>query len=290
MKHALISTVAGIALAAALPAAQAAGHYVPGVEGIQAGSVPPPGRYYLGYLVQYDIDEVSGAPGRNEGSVSALANRFAWITSHKILGADYGVEAIVPLQSVSLTFGGIGYNGTDRGLGDVYLGPVVLGWHGARWDGVFALGQWFDTGDYSASRPSSVGLGYGSTMITLGGTYYPDAQKAWSATALARYEINAEREDSDITPGDGLSVEWGLARRVGGLQLGLVGYYQEQVSDDEGTGAGDLRPRRNAFGLELNYPVVDHGLFLKFAAYGESSASDGATEGSLLRMTLIKTF
>jgi hypothetical protein len=42
-----------LALAASLCAglgAQAAGHYVPGVEGVQAASVPPPGVYYVGYL------------------------------------------------------------------------------------------------------------------------------------------------------------------------------------------------------------------------------------------------
>ncbi len=36
----------------------AGGHYVPGVEGIQAATVPPPGTYYLGYFVHYSIDEL----------------------------------------------------------------------------------------------------------------------------------------------------------------------------------------------------------------------------------------
>lgn len=291
MKHELKAALAGAALAAAVPAAQAAGHYVPGVEGIQAASVPPPGRYYLGYLVNYNISEVSGASGHNTGSVTALANRFVWISGHKVLGADYGVEAIAPVQSNSLSFGGIGYNGTDSGLGDVYVGPVVLGWHGKQWDGVFALGEWFDTGSYSASKPSSVGLGYRSTMITLGGTWYPDAQKQWSASVLSRYEINSKKRHSDITPGNGLSVEWGVARQIGGgMQVGLVGYYQEQTSKDSGTGANDLRPRRNAVGVQFDYPIPSHGLFLKFAAYGETSASDGATKGSLVRMTIVKAF
>ena len=30
---------------------------MPGVEGMQAASVPPPGFYYLGYLLNYDIDD-----------------------------------------------------------------------------------------------------------------------------------------------------------------------------------------------------------------------------------------
>jgi hypothetical protein len=30
--------------------------------------------------------------------VTALANRFVWITNYKLLGADYGMEAIVPVM------------------------------------------------------------------------------------------------------------------------------------------------------------------------------------------------
>ena len=63
----------------ATTAAHADGHYVPGVEGMQAASVPPPGFYYLGYLVDYNIDSFrapgssDNLPGRNKGTVVALA-------------------------------------------------------------------------------------------------------------------------------------------------------------------------------------------------------------------------
>lgn len=269
----------------------AAGHYVPGVEGIQAASVPPPGIYYLGYLINYNINEISGAPGDNTGTVSVLANRGVWISSHKFLGADYGMEAIAPIQANSLTFNGIGYGGTSRGLGDIYLGPVVLGWHGSNWDGVFALGEWLDNGSYSASIPSSVGLGYKSTMLTLGGTFYPDVKKEWSASILARFEKNGTQSQTGITPGNGLSVEWGIAKQIGGgKQLGLVGYYQDQTSNNSGPGASPLNPRKSAIGIQFDYPILDHGLFLKFAGYTEYSANGGAVKGNLLRMTIVKAF
>ncbi|WP_257646278.1 hypothetical protein [Ottowia beijingensis] len=47
-------------------------------RGMQAASVPPPGFYYLGYLLNYDIDDFrapgtkSNLPGHNRGTVSAL--------------------------------------------------------------------------------------------------------------------------------------------------------------------------------------------------------------------------
>ncbi len=49
-------------MAAALNAAAGVGHYVAGVEGLQDASVPPPGTYYLGYLVNYNIDDLK-VPG-----------------------------------------------------------------------------------------------------------------------------------------------------------------------------------------------------------------------------------
>lgn len=268
----------------------AAGHYVPGVEGIQAGSAPPPGVYYIGYLVNYNISGIDGAPGHNTGTVSVLANRGVWITPYKFLGANYGMETIVPVQSNSFTFNGLGYSGTTRGVGDVYVGPVVLGWHGENWDMTFALGEWLDNASYSSTTPSSIGLGYKSTMLTLGGTYYPDAKKEWSISALARFERNGSQSQTGITPGNGLSVEWGIGRQIGGgKQIGLVGYYQDQTSNNSGPGASPYNPRKSAIGVQFDYPILEHGLFLKFAGYHEYSVSN-APRGNLLRMSIVKVF
>src|SRR5450830_615151 len=138
---------AAVALAAAL-SAQAGGHYVAGVEGIQAASVPPPGTYYLGYLVDYNIEHLKAPgtsndiPGSNTGTVVALANRVVWISPYKFLGADYGMETIVPVLSTSLTFNTPGISETQSGIADVYVGPLVLGWHGGNWDAVAAAGVW----------------------------------------------------------------------------------------------------------------------------------------------------
>ena len=74
-----MATAATALFASAITSASASGHYVAGVEGLDAGSAPPPGFYYLGYLVDYQIDSISGAPGENKGNVSAYVNRLTWI-------------------------------------------------------------------------------------------------------------------------------------------------------------------------------------------------------------------
>jgi hypothetical protein len=283
-------------LYAVAPAAQAGGHYVPGVEGIQAASVPPPGNYYLGYLVHYDIGSFrapgssAALPGSNSGSVTALANRFAFITKTKLLGADYGFEAIVPVLRKSLQLGALGFDGRETGIGDVYLGPVVLGWHGQRWDAVAAVGVWLDNAD--SDTPVAPGNGYRSTMLTFGGTFYSDDTRTASGSALFRYELNS-RSDSGIQPGAQLTLEWGLARPVGPVQLGLVGYQQWQLGRDSGTGAGPAKSGRHALGAEVVWPRMDIGFIFKGAVYREYSAKGGngpEPRGNLLRVTVIKPF
>lgn len=296
MKNRTASAALALLGALAMGAAQADGHYVPGVEGLQAASVPPPGFYYLGYLVNYHIDQFrapgtrSNLPGDNHGTVTALANRLAWITPYKLLGADYGMEAIVPVLRTSLTVSAAGIADRRSGVGDVYLGPLVLGWHGPQWDAVAAAGVWLDSA--STGQPASPGKGFASTMLTGGMTYYFDGAKTISGSALMRFERNG-KTDAGFRPGQQATLEWGLGKSFGPVQAGLVGYSQWQTSDDRGPGASTQRASRHALGAELVYPVPGAGLFLKGALYKELRAEAGTgaqPKGSLLRLTLVKAF
>lgn len=286
-RQALCSLATALLLAS--PAALAVtGHYVPGVEGVKGASVPPAGTYYRGYAVHYDIEQLNDGngnalPGSNTGSVTALANRFIHITDQKLLGADYGFETIIPIQHASLDFA----DSSDTGVGDIFVGPVVLGWHGQQWDAVFAAGLWLDTG--STDEPASAGKGYKSTMLTLGGTYYPDPAKSWSFSALSRYEINFD-DDNGVDRGDSLLVEWGLGKRLdNGVELGLVGYDGWQLDDNTGGGAQPGKQQKHALGLEAGYfwPSLGFGLN---AAYLDEYKVENGPEGGLFRLTLTKVF
>lgn len=278
----------------ALVGAHAEGHYVPGVEGIQAASVPPPGLYYLGYMANYNAEQFktpgtsTALPGDNKATIFALANRLAWISNTRVLGADFGMETIVPVQSTSLTLNAAKISDTQSGFGDVYLGPVVLGWHGSNWDAVGAAGFWLKSAD--SSSPASAGKGFASTMLTAGATYYFDAAKSISGSALLRYELN-DSKSNGIKPGDQISLEWGFAKVLGSTQVGLVGYDQMQISNDSGTGASTNKSERHAIGAEVVLPLMSSGVILKAAAYKEyqSQAGTGAEPlGNLLRFTFVK--
>lgn len=285
-----------LALAAALlaGAAHAEGHYVTGVEGLQGSSVPPAGNYYLGYLVNYDINSFrapNDAKLQGDGKVTALVNRFVKITDTKLLGADYGFETIIPVIRTSLDIKAAALNDSDSGVGDVYLGPLVLGWHGPQWDAVAAAGLWLDTASHNT--PVAAGKGYKSTMLTGGVTYYFDPAKSISGSALFRFERHG-KNDAGIRPGNQLSLEWGVGKNLGAYQLGVVGYSQWQLSEDSGPGANNLKSSKHALGAEVVYPVPGAGMFLKGAFYKEYSVEGGggapSAKGNMLRATLVKAF
>ncbi|GGJ07869.1 SphA family protein [Halopseudomonas pertucinogena] len=289
-----------LTLAAPLSALAANGHYVPGIEATGGAFLPPaPGLYYRAYLVHYDITDVvdpSGdtLPGSNSGSVSALANRFVWVSGRKFLGADYGVETIIPVQRTTLNFKGLGVDSSESGVGDVYLGPVVLGWHGSQWDAVFAAGVWLDTAEHDARDPASIGRGHHTTMLTLGGAWHFDEQRRWSVSALSRYEIKGEQDDTHITPGDSWLVEWALTHRLeSGLEVALAGFDAWQLEADSGTPSND-KLERHAAGIELGYGWRELGMELRGAVYHEYSTRAGSSgvqpEGNLFRLALTKAF
>lgn len=291
MRTTKLLTAAGtlsLALSAA-PAFSVNGHYVGGIEGAKGPAVPPPGFYYRGYLVQYEIDSIQDDRGNlddADGSVTAFANRFIYITDKKFLGADYGMEAIVIVQDNDFDFA----KSSDSGIGDVFLGPVILGWHGQQWDAVFAAGHWFDTGDYDSTNPASIGKGFGTTMLTLGGTWYFEEARDWSFSALSRYEIKTEQEDTDVTPGDSWIVEWALGKVLNnGVEVALAGYDGWQLEANSGPGATNAKAEQHAIGAEVTFPVKAIGAQLSGAVYTEY-ANKNRPEGNLFRLHLTKAF
>lgn len=243
-------------------------HYVPGIEGIKASSVPPPGVYYKAYLINYDADKFKDGPPKSEATVNALAHRFIWVTEQEFLGGNLGFEAILPMISQDVQVGGNKVV-DDSGLGDLFVGSFI-GWHGDSWDAIGGLGYWADTGS------DDIGEGHGSVMLTLGGTLKLNQEGDLTLSALTRYEI---ANKSGV--GDELILEWGLGKSFGTLDVGAVGYSTQ--------GLGDNTRDRNAAGLSIGnfWPSLMLGADL--AAYQEFGNKNWF-EGRVIRASLTKVF
>ena len=240
------------------------GHYVSGVEGLRAATLPPPGKYWRVYNVFYTADRFNDnngnkAPGDFNVDVYALVNRFIYSSEVEILGGNLLMDIVIPAINTDISLRGAGpYSFSDNkfGLGDICVEPFILSWHGDRYDAATAIGVYMPTGDFNKNRPASPGKGFWTLMLTAGGTVYFDDNKEWSASILSRYETHTEQDETDITKGDRFHFEWGVGRHFkNGFEAGIAGYAYWQVEDDSGPGSSNDREVAYAIGPEVGFVI-----------------------------------
>jgi hypothetical protein len=266
------------------------GHYPAGAEGIKAASLPPPGFYFRDYNFGYFANELPGGPRDFSVDAYIQAPRLIWISDWKILGANYGADLIVPFGWQQIKIG----PSTDRivhrdfGLGDIQIAPVLLAWHGKQWDAAFGYAWWAPSGDYSTANPASIGKGFWSQMFTFGGTYYFDPEKTWAVSLLNRYEFNQPNQDLNYRPGQILTMEWGLSKSLTKtIDVGLIGYYQQQTTDDSGANVTKLHAHVVGVGPEISAVCTKLGVIASLRYVREIEAAY-RPEGNLLTLTLTK--
>jgi len=272
-------------------------HYVNGVEGIQAASLPPPGVYWRSYTTYYTADQMQDKNGKKINPefklrVFALSQRIIWSTDTNILGGNLIIDAVIPILFTDISMKNAGqqsFSDYRWGFGDP-LQDIILSWHGDWYDACIGQSVYFPIGNYDYTRQANAGKGFWTFMTTVGGTVYFDKEKTWSASALFRYQINTEQQKTNITPGNTLSFEWGVGKEiVKGFTLGAAGYCSWQVSDDWGVGASKDRNIAYAAGPEIIYsiPKIDILTSLRFLFEFENRNSP---QGNVLNLTLTKRF
>jgi hypothetical protein len=290
-------------LAAALAAwpgllpAQPTAHYEPGIEGIKGPSLPPPGFYIRDYNVIYTADQLNDPSGHNlhvqnlNALIYANVPRAIWITPEKLLGGNLGVDALLPLVYTSLKVPPAHFDQSTFGVGD-FFAEGTLSWHPKQFDFSVGAGSWAPTGDSAKGLTTRAGKGYWTPMFTAGATWYPDAAKTWAISALSRYEINTQDRDTHITTGDAYTLEWGISKSViKTIDLGLVGYYQDQITADTHLPAGASSGYNSvaAVGPEINVAFPSCMLFASLR-YNYEFMAENRLQGHTIALTLTKKF
>jgi hypothetical protein len=272
--------------------AQPSAHYTPGVEGIKGASLPPPGVYFRDYNYFYWASQFNDASGNDlhvpNASVFTYANipRVIWITDTKFLGGFVGVDALLPLIDQHVKAGA--FDSTTFGIGD-FFGEGTLSWHLKQFDLAVGSGVWVPTGDSGPPPTTRIGAGYWTFMQTAGATWYIDEEKTWAVSALNRYEFNTEQRDTHITPGDAYTLEWGISKTVNKvIDLGAVGYYQQQVAANSGSPASS-RNRVAAVGPEVNVAFPKQMFFVSLR-YNYEFMAENRAQGNAVTLTLTKRF
>lgn len=271
--------------------AQPTAHYPPGVHGINAGSLPPPGLYLRDYNLFYSSDHLNGptgyrtAPANFDAFTYANIIRPIWITDLQVLGGCLGTDVVIPLVYRRLQAGS--FDDNSFGLGD-FFAEGTISWHLQQFDICLGAGEWMPTGKSAPKPTTHAGLGFWTTMFTLGGTWFIDSDKTWSVSALNRYEINnTESPHSHTTTGDAWTIEWGLGKAFNKtFTAGAVGYYQAKVTGDTGMNPQPLN-RVAAIGpeLDLSFPAITTVVALR---YDYEFLSDNRAQGHTVSLVLTK--
>jgi hypothetical protein len=283
--------------------AQLSGHNTKGDYSMFSGTQPDPGFYLSTLYVNYDTDTLRNRngdkiPTQGELGFDAVAPIFTWVSNKKILGGNYGLT-VAPAWATSALeapiFGGPSSVGWNEG--DLYIQPVVLGWHTPRADFTAGLGIFAPTGHYEFGGDNNTGLGVWSYEIFGGTTLYLDPDRTWSFAATAFFETHGKKEGTDIRVGDLLTIEGGLGKSfLGGAASAGIGYYgQWKLSrDDLGfdppgfllPGAVERKlPKHRVFGIgpELTLPIASKSKlyalanFRYFKEFGAKTTSEGET-------------
>jgi hypothetical protein len=271
--------------------AQPTAHYPPGIHGINAGTLPPPGLYLRDYNLFYTSDHLNGPTGDRTGPANFDAFTYAniirpiWITDVKILGGYLGADVVVPLVYRSLRAGTFDDNSFN--LGD-FLAEATLSWHLKQFDFCIGAGEWMPTGESAPKPTTRAGLGFWTTMFTFGGTWFIDPDRTWSLSALNRYEINnTEQPDTHTTTGNAWTIEWGLGKAFNkSISAGVVGYYQAKVTGDTGMNPQPLN-RVAAIGPEFDLGFPAQKLLLQLR-YDYEFLSDNRAQGHTVSLVLTK--
>lgn len=240
----------------------------------------------LGYASANQFRDVHGekVPGSNSVTAISGVTHVAWISDWRLLGANYGVEVLLPLVDVDLRTS-FGPNGRERGLGDITVSPLVLQWGAKTVLGMplfqrFVLDVGLPTGSYSASRA----VNPGANVYTVN-PYY-----AFTLVATSRLEISgrlhylwcSENDDPFVALGAG-SVQPGQAVHANaaasyevaeGVRIGISGYALRQVTNDRIDGKSIQGSAEQVFGVGPGLRLGARGLWLYLNGYVETGAEN----------------
>lgn len=262
MKRAVILLVwlaAGIL--SVVPAhAQFNGSNLLGDFGVGSGTQPGPGLYAATFYYRYYSDTIKDSSGKrityspdapSSATINAIAPMVWYVSKVKILGANYGFIATVPLLDNALQAPVFNFDQkTGVHLGDMYIRPLDLGWHTPRADYVTGFSLFAPTGKFKWGDTSNTGLGMWSYEVFGGTTVHLDSKKSLNFATTAFWETHSKKRDTNIKVGQVLTLEGGLGKSYlnNSLTFGAAYYAQWKLTSD----TPSLYPLDNGGTLDLS--------------------------------------
>ena len=252
--------------------------YVPGVYGnLGLAIFPEPGFYYVNFTIfsQGDVD-VAARQGRVHTDISdtIVANDFVpvYVSELEILGANYWAAVGIPVEYVesdaTVEAGSITrpiLDGSNSGLGDLYLVPFGLSWKVEDLHILLYLGINTPVGEYDVNNDVNLGLNYWAFDTNVGVSW--ELPENFELDLNLGFLANLKNTATDYQSGNSIHLDYTIGYNVTKrFQVGLSGYTYYQVTGDSGSGAtlGSFKGEAVGIGPSLSYTFGDPEGFFFF--------------------------
>ncbi|MBN9601681.1 MAG: transporter [Afipia felis] len=248
--------------------------WLPGTFGSLAAAPSTPGWSWATLYIHSDAAAGASAPfprgGRTDIGISGRGDLMAFGPTYTfatpVLGGaqlSLSILGIAGRSEASAALSLTGPRGNTIALartqdltsyGDL-LPQVTLKWNqGVHNFMVYGTGD-LPVGDYDPNRLANLGIGHGA--IDFGGGYtYFDPKSGNEFSWVAGLTYNFKNTDTQYQNGTDFHIDWGASHFFDNkLQLGIVGCYLQQISDDFGAPAslGGFRSRVAGIGPQIGY-------------------------------------
>lgn len=270
----LISCLSFLTAISAIATENGGGAYPNGAEGFMTGLVPPPsGLYMIDYTLYYTADDFMDNSGDKIDApfdLTLFGNipRIINVTDKKLFNAQWVQHIFIPLLYLDVTTPG----GSDDnvGLGDIIIDPFILAWHTKNLHWAVGVDTYVPVGAYNKNDIANLGRNYWTFEPVAAITYLSD--NGYEASIKAMYDFNTRNNATDYRSGDEFHFDYTLAKRIKNYNIGIGGYYYQQITGDDGTvmtpagavDAGDNKGRTIAVGPQLAYQHKGMSFILKY--------------------------
>lgn len=226
--------------------------YVPGITLGQANAVPLTPGLRLSNRTTYSdallVGPDSGPTGLRLYTPTDIVVG-TWVPEGRLLDAVYKMFVVVPFVSSTLVRDAPvprAARGTfnQTGVGNPKLQFADLSWtlgEGFYVNGAFGI--YFPIGTWSASSPVNVGAPFWTFEPSAAVSYFKDG---WTASLQAVYDTNTTNSVNGYYSGNQIFLNGTFMRNFDGVNIGPVGYWQKQVTNDANYGtsvlAGQVSP------------------------------------------------
>jgi hypothetical protein len=278
----VFKAVLAMAMFATPAYAQLNGENLLGDMGVKSGSQPAPGFYVGNLYYRYKSDTIKGPDGKSMGldptgdaqqTIQAAVPMAIYVTKKKMLGANFGVMAVMPFANGTLEAPGFGLSQkASTGASDLYVMPAQLGWHTRRFDATTGFAFFAPTGRHTAGADDNLGKGMWSYEVSGGTTVYLDEARSFSVAATGYWETHSKKDGEvavegvtihDVKVGQLMTIEGGVGKSFlqGAASVGMAYYAQWKVTEDEYAVSSltvPVKDKHRVFGLgpDVTIPIA----------------------------------